>query len=254
MNWLRKNSAGEDELNQRAHVRLGPLRRGRDVEEHVPKFALSSKNAEDASRIFPLPAESAPHAHAVAVRWNPARPGALVVLGIALVFVCAVGVWWQLRDNPDPVPLVSSDTGTPSPASEQLVVAVSGAVHKPGLVRLRSGSRVADAIDAAGGLLPDAQLGNLNLARKLRDGELVTVGGPQSVAVSGAPGEPGALIDLNTATLAQLDELPGVGPVLAQRIIDYRTSHGGFSSVDELSEVDGVGETRFGRLKDLVTV
>jgi competence protein ComEA len=129
---------------------------------------------------------------------------------------------------------------------------VSGQVVRPGLVRLPPGSRVADAIQAAGGPLAGVDLSGLNLARKLNDGELIAVGIPAPAAggVAGAP----AKINLNTATLAELDTLPGVGPVLAQRIIDHRGKRGPFRSVDDLRQVDGIGEETFARLKDLVVV
>jgi competence protein ComEA len=121
---------------------------------------------------------------------------------------------------------------------------------------------VIDAVAAAGGPLPGADLGTLNLARKLTDGELVAVGvpGPAPV-VAGGTGSAGAPaggtagpVDLNTATLAELDTLPGVGPVLAQRILDWRTAHGQFASVDQLADVPGIGESRMAQLRDLVRV
>ncbi|WP_440581974.1 helix-hairpin-helix domain-containing protein [Streptomyces flavofungini] len=158
----------------------------------------------------------------------------------------------------------------------RVVVDVSGKVRSPGVQRLPAGSRVADALRAAGGVRPGADLGGLNRARVLVDGEQVVVGAPpeppatggagsagagaSGVAGAGAAGAAGAggaaaaatPVGLNTASAAQLDELPGVGPVLAQHIIDYRTEHGGFRSVDELREVNGIGDRRFADLQDLV--
>jgi competence protein ComEA len=140
------------------------------------------------------------------------------------------------------------------------VVAVAGKVRRPGLVRLPPGARVADAIEAAGGLLPGTDLATVNLARKVADGELIVVGVPAPAppaagsAGPAGPAAPGDKVNLNTATLAQLDTLPGVGPVLAQRILGYRTNHGGFRSVTDLRQVDGIGDSRFEQLKDLVTV
>lgn len=144
----------------------------------------------------------------------------------------------------------------------QIVVDVSGKVRKPGIQRLPAGSRVADALRAAGGVRPGVSTEGLNRARFLVDGEQVVVGAPGGAApppgssAGSAPGSagpgPAAPVSLNTATADQLDALPGVGPVLAQHIIDYRTQHGGFRSVDELREVNGIGDRRFGDLRNLV--
>ncbi|WP_308013416.1 ComEA family DNA-binding protein [Streptomyces beigongshangae] len=145
-----------------------------------------------------------------------------------------------------------------------IVVDVSGKVHEPGVHRLPAGSRVADALKAAGGVRPGADTGGLNRARFLVDGEQVVVGAPPAVAGPGATGTSGgagpggtapavtAPVALSTATLEQLDTLPGVGPVLAQHIMDYRAQHGGFRSVDELREVNGIGDRRFADLQKLV--
>ncbi|HZF88291.1 ComEA family DNA-binding protein [Streptomyces sp.] len=152
--------------------------------------------------------------------------------------------------------------GTAGPASTpgaEIVVDVSGKVREPGIHRLPAGARVVDALEAAGGVRPGTDLDGLNRARFLVDGEQVVVGGPAPAPVP-APGSAGGAlgaapagpVSLNTATVEQLDTLPGVGPVLAQHIIDYRTRHGGFRSVDELREVNGIGERRFADLRDLV--
>jgi competence protein ComEA len=153
-------------------------------------------------------------------------------------------------------------TGT---AGTEIVVDVSGKVREPGIHRLPAGSRVADALRAAGGVRPGTDTDGLNRARFLVDGEQVIVGdpalgagpGPGGAAAGGAAGAvagaaPAAPISLNTATVEQLDTLPGVGPVLAQHILDYRAQHGGFRSVDELREVNGIGERRFADLRNLV--
>ncbi|MBK3571831.1 ComEA family DNA-binding protein, partial [Streptomyces sp. MBT62] len=152
----------------------------------------------------------------------------------------------------------SSAAGT---AGAEIVVDVSGKVREPGVHRLPAGSRVTDALRAAGGVRSGTNTEGLNLARFLVDGEQVVVGGPTpAAAVPGATGPtgtgvaaaPGAPVSLNTATADQLNTLPGVGPVLAQHIIDYRTQHGGFRSVDELRQVNGIGDRRFADLRDLV--
>jgi competence protein ComEA len=189
---------------------------------------------------------------------DPGRRG-VAALAVVAVLACAVAGWsaWRARPRSEPVDAVQVSAGvlaggSPSPAA-QVVVAVAGAVRRPGLVRLPPGSRVADAVRAAGGVRPGTDLGTLNLARKLLDGELVTVGAIAPTAGSPA-GAHGPLVDLNTATVGELDSLPGVGPVLAQRIVDYRTEHGPFATVDQLREVDGIGESRFGELRGRVTV
>ncbi|MER6342965.1 ComEA family DNA-binding protein [Streptomyces sp. NPDC001595] len=143
-----------------------------------------------------------------------------------------------------------------TPATE-IVVDVSGKVREPGIHRLPAGARVVDALEAAGGVRPGTDLRGLNRARFLVDGEQVVVGGPASAAAppAGAPATgtaPAGPVSLNTATVKQLDTLPGVGPVLAQHIVDYRIRHGGFRSVDELREVNGIGERRFADLRNLV--
>jgi competence protein ComEA len=149
-----------------------------------------------------------------------------------------------------------------SSAAAELVVAVGGKVRKPGLVRLPPGSRVADALQAAGGANPGVDVALLNLARKVVDGELILVGvtpPPGMAAATGAAapangGAPAGRVNLNTATLAELDTLPGVGPVLAQRILDAREAQGGFTAISDLRKVDGIGDSRYEQLKDLVVV
>ena len=160
--------------------------------------------------------------------------------------------------GPDASPGAPNAAGT---AGAEIVVDVSGKVREPGIHRLPAGSRVADALRAAGGVRPGTSTDGLNRARFLVDGEQVIVGGPAAPAPGAAPGgpagsaagaAPAAPVPLNTATVDQLDTLPGVGPVLAQHIVDYRTQHGGFRSVDELREVNGIGDRRFADLRNLV--
>jgi competence protein ComEA len=145
-----------------------------------------------------------------------------------------------------------------SEASSQVAVHVAGRVRHPGLVRLPAGSRVQDAITAAGGVTSGADLDAINLARKVSDGEQVRVPGPGDPAppppdAAAGPATPSAPLDLNTASVEQLDALPGVGEVTAGRIVAYRSAHL-FTTVDELLEVPGIGQRRFEQLKDLVTV
>lgn len=201
-------------------------------------------------------------------RWEPGRPGALMLALVAALaaVIAAVGVWWD-RPVPVPAPALSlvapAETAAPlvpPSAAPELVVSVVGRVARPGLIRLPDSARVADALEAAGGALPDTDLMGLNLARRLTDGEQLLVGvppppgQPADGAALGAPAGPSPMIDLNSATLEQLDSLPGVGAVTAQRILEWRTTHGRFRSVDQLREVSGIGEAKFAKLKDLVRV
>jgi competence protein ComEA len=223
-------------------------------------------------------------------RIDPGRRGALAVAAVA-VLVAAVTGWWVLAGRPHGTaitarppstlaagPLTSARTGAsarsvaasavaaaavPSPSAAALVVDVVGRVRHPGIRRLPAGSRVADALSAAGGALPDVDLVKLNLARKITDGEQIAVGVAGALAsppVSADPADIGrstpatASLDLNAATAGQLDTLPGVGPVLAQNILEWRDAHGRFDSVDQLREVSGIGPSKFATLRPLVTV
>jgi competence protein ComEA len=138
-----------------------------------------------------------------------------------------------------------------------LVVDVAGAVRRPGLYRLPSGSRIADAVARAGGMSRQAAAASVNLAAPLADGEQVLVpslaGGAAGVATAAGAASPSAPVDLNSATVEQLDALPGIGPVTAQKIVDYRTEHGPFTSVDDLDAIPGIGPARIENLRGLVT-
>ncbi len=191
-------------------------------------------------------------------RLDPGRSGALALVAVAVVAGLVAGAV-LLRGRPHEVvapTVVASGAPLPgaSPAADGLVVvAVAGKVRRPGLVRLPVGARVDDALKAAGGLTPGTSPGLLNLARRLVDGEQVLVGvDAPAGSPPGAP--PGGLLDLNTATPEQLDDLPGVGPVLAGRIVDWRTEHGRFASVDQLREVSGIGESKYSSMKSKVRV
>src|SRR5215217_7387729 len=157
------------------------------------------------------------------------------------------------------LPRAAPDTSAGSSGpTDRVAVHVAGHVRHPGLVRLPAGSRVQDAIRAAGGAISGADLDAVNLARKLIDGEQVRVPGPGDPAppppdAAAGPATPSAPLDLNTATVEQLDTLPGVGEVTAGRIVAYPSAHP-FTTVDELLEVPGIGQRRFEQLEDLVTV
>lgn len=207
---------------------------------------------------------------AARLRATPAELAGLAVL-LAGVVAVAVVLSWNSAEGADPVP-AAADRGEvgaggsvldPAGGPAELTVHVAGAVATPGVLTLPAGSRVADAVRAAGGLLPDADPGALNLARPLNDGEQIVVPalGPVPAGVDGEapPGGGGATttdgrMDLNRATATELEELPGVGPVLAGRIVAYRDEHGPFTSVGELREVSGIGERIFQSLAELVAV
>ncbi|GLV75262.1 hypothetical protein Shyhy02_32620 [Streptomyces hygroscopicus subsp. hygroscopicus] len=229
---------------------------------------------------------------------------ALAIVLLAAVAFAAYHFWTgrpQTVRAPDPEPARAAPSGPgpmtagrPTPSGgggRTVVVDVTGKVRRPGLRKLPPGARVADALEAAGGVRPGADLSGLNRARPLVDGEQIVVGapaggpaapggaaapaagvpngpsgsntvnrpsapsGPDAASAPAGPvgvGAPGGLVSLNSATAEQLDTLPGVGPVLARHIIDYRTQHGGFRSIDELREVNGIGERRFADLRPLV--
>lgn len=207
----------------------------------------------------------------------------MVVAAVLLVAIIGAGVL-LLRSRPSTEPVAQPSvrptllsTGNPVPSSSGvpsgfrrtsqgatfLLVHVAGKVRRPGVVRLPVGARVYDALEAAGGARAGVDLTTLNLARPLVDGEQVVVGVPQSPQARGSPlpngpdGMPAtapAPVNLNSATVEQLDALPGVGPVLAQRIIDARDERGGFTSVQELREVSGIGDRKYAELEQRVTI
>jgi competence protein ComEA len=162
----------------------------------------------------------------------------------------------------------SAPTGV-APTAAPVFVHVTGKVRRPGVVELAAGSRVIDAVEKAGGARPGVRLGSLNLARPVVDGEQIAVGVPLAAAAAPVPvgavptgppiagsstGIPDSLVNINTADQLELEELPGVGPVTATAIIEWRTEHGGYSTVDELLEVSGIGEVTLEELRDLVTI
>ena len=190
---------------------------------------------------------------------------------VIITLAVAAGVlltWWLLSErprtsSPDAVTL-SADTASPGASSSpgagptavgELVVDVEGKVKHPGIVTLPAGSRVHDAVAEAGGVRGSVDTSTLNMARVLTDGEQILIGvRPAAVGPSGGgPDGPGARISLGTATLEQLDTLPGIGPVTAQAILDHRAEHGPFRSVDDLLDVKGIGEATLADIRDKVT-
>jgi competence protein ComEA len=181
------------------------------------------------------------------------------ILAVLGVLVLALVLGGRLLSGPGrtsvPPPVRVAAAAHP-PATARLFVDVAGAVRRPGLYQLPEGSRVADAVVRAGGVTRRAQLELVNLAARISDGEQVVVprrGSGGTVAASGSgPASSGGPVHLNGATLEQLDGLPGVGPVTAQKILDYRQQHGSFGSVDELDAIPGIGPARLEQLRGLV--
>ncbi|WP_203997030.1 helix-hairpin-helix domain-containing protein [Micromonospora lutea] len=261
-----------EEVGDTGQVRAArPARAGGPVraDDEGPVDVERRRTVDEASSGLPLPGPAA---------FDPGRRGVRALAAVAVLVVLAAGIWaWRSRPQVEPVVAETGVAVTPDPSGAagdepavpetevtgELVVAVAGKVRRPGLVRLAAGARVSDALDAAGGALPGVDVAMLNPARRVSDGELILVGVPAATVTAGAapgagpgPGGPGAggRVNLNTATPAQLETLPGVGPVLAQRIIEHRDQHGGFRSVGDLRQVNGIGDARYEQLKDLVTV
>jgi competence protein ComEA len=271
---------------ERLHRRLGEA----VPEQHPPEEGTES--ADDPRDLLPrwLPdGRNERVGWLESVRADPGRAGAIALAAVAALAVL-ITVFTLIRDEPQPVmsanlpevEMVSSASARPdeTPAPGQpVIVSVVGLVHKPGLVTLTSGARVADALSAAGGVVDGADTIGLNMARRVADGEQVVVGlAPlpgqpavlaSSVSPNGAqgqaqaaptgpdtPGETaaGEPLDLNTATPEQLDTLPGIGPVTAEAIVAWRDSNGSFADVEQLSEVDGIGPARLEKLRALVRV
>lgn len=191
------------------------------------------------------------------------RSTAVVGVSLALVLLALVGqrlAQVGATRAPEPVVAPLEPIATP-PVRQHLVVHVVGEVRRPGLYRLRDGARIADAVRRAGGAVRDADLAAVNLAAPLVDGVQILVPSKDVSASGGAGGDPtaggvatgGGAVSLSSATLEELDELPGVGPITAQKIVDYRTEHGPFGSVDDLDAVPGIGPTRIEQLRELVT-
>lgn len=229
----------------------------------------------------------------LAARWAAVTP-ARVASGAGAVLLVAVTAWWLLRPGRLPVeatlprasttaatrtaagppaagaatPATGAATGPAAPAptttvAELIVVQAAGAVLRPGVYRLAVGARVADLVDAAGGPAPDAAVEEVSLAARLADGQRVVVprlGDPTTVPAAPAGTAPAAAgtttgqLDLNAATAADLDRLPGVGPATATAIVRYREQHGPFTNVEQLGEVPGIGPAKLEALRPLVTV
>lgn len=203
-------------------------------------------------------------------RWDPGRRG-LVLVAVLGLLAAAIAVTAAVRARahsvpPAAPPVASGSSGGPAvdplAAGVVVLVDVEGQVHKPGLVTLPAGARIAQALAAAGGVLPGTDTTALDLAQKVTDGQQLRVGLlPAAGASDGQPGQTGAggssgstLIDLNTATAEQLDTLPHIGPSTAAKIIAWRKQHGPFTSVSQLQQVSGIGPSTYEAVASLVTV
>ncbi|MFQ5617277.1 MAG: helix-hairpin-helix domain-containing protein [Anaerolineales bacterium] len=187
---------------------------------------------------------------------------------LILTGILIAGVIWLVASPPRGEPVTLLPPPTPAP----VVVHVTGAVAEPGVYELPVDSRVQDALDAAGGALPEADTSGLNLAARLADGSQIRVGTlpsttqdaspsaiitPTSIPDSSAPpGTPdaGAIVNINTATQRELETLPGIGPVTAQKIIAYRKENGDFETIENIVNVSGIGPATFDKIKDRITV
>jgi competence protein ComEA len=275
----------------RLHRRLGADPETDSTDESLDVHPDSDAPDDDQNSLLPrwLPDASQGAGWLARVRADPGRTGAIAAAVVAVLAVL-ITLFSLVRDRPAPVmsaklppvekastaSLRSSASPTAGP-DHPVVVSVVGLVHTPGLVTLAPGARIADALQAAGGAVDGADTIGLNMARPLGDGEQIVVGlapaagqpsalgssitsgspspskAPTPVPGSGKP-KAGEVVDLNSATVEQLDALPGVGPITATAIVAWRQAHGKFTSVDQLADVDGIGPARLDKLRALVRV
>ena len=284
---------------ERLHRRLGAdPSTDSDSSDLTPNPDQNEATDEDQNSLLPrwLPDASQREGWLARVRADPGRAGAIALAVVAALAVL-ITVFTLVRDQPAPVmsaklppveraasasPRSSTAPGVGQPASPDrpVVVSVVGLVHTPGLVTLTPGARIADAVQAAGGVADGADTIGLNMARPVGDGEQIVVGlapipgqpkvlgssvNSGSAPASGSPPDSGPVpgstkpkggevVDLNTATVEQLDALPGVGPVTAAAIVAWRQDHGRFTSIDQLADVDGIGPARLDKLRPLVRI
>lgn len=208
-----------------------------------------------------LQGSAGPRSHAAEPRWRISTPHLRVAATVA-VAAAILMTWWLMSgrprtSEPAPVQLAARHGSDAAPKASEVIVDVTGKVRRPGIVTLKAGARVHQAIAKAGGPIAGADTTGINLARVLADGEQIVVGAPGAPgALGGAPAPSGAgpgRISLSSATPDQLDSLPGIGPVTAQAIIDFRMERGGFRGVEDLLEVSGIGERTLADIRDQVT-
>lgn len=224
-----------------------------------PKSQITDAAADRLQKLLGGRAEYLPTPEPAQILITPPIQAINPILKIVIVAVLATaGLVWLNRPSPVSVPEVASP-GIPIAASsgesassqgiDQIVVDIKGDVLSPGLVTLPAGARVADAIASAGGVTPSADVTGINLAERLSDGQMIFIGNAQSMELSSDP-----RINLNLASESDLDSLPGVGPVMAGRIIAWRESNQRFHSIEELQEVPGIGPKVFANIKPLVRI
>jgi len=224
-----------------------------------PKSQITNTAADRLQKLLGSRTEYSPTPEPAQILIAPPPQAVKPILKIVIVALLATaGLVWLNRPTAVAVPELASpgipivaSSGAPvsSQGLDQIVVDVKGDVKTPGLVTLPAGARVADAITAAGGVIPSADLTGINLAERLSDGQMIFIGNAQSMELSSDP-----RINLNLATETDLDSLPGVGPVMAGRIIAWRESNQRFHSIEELQEVPGIGPKVFANLKPLVRI
>lgn len=224
-----------------------------------PKSQITDAAADRLQKLLGSRAEYSPTPEPAQILITPPIQAINPILKIVIVAVLATaGIVWLNRPAPVAVPEVASpgipisnsaDVPVVNQGIDQIVVDVKGDVVTPGLVTLSAGARVADAIAAAGGVAASADVTGINLAERLSDGQMIFIGNAQSMQLSSD-----SRINLNIATEADLDSLPGVGPVMAGRIIAWRESNQRFHSIEELQEVPGIGPKVFANLKPLVRI
>ncbi|WP_232519716.1 ComEA family DNA-binding protein [Actinosynnema pretiosum] len=239
------NHVKDEDSSDRLRTLMGnPPGKHRSEDAPTVVFATSEGGADPPGLLLRLRGLLPSAAH------HRRRVALLGVAGVGAVLAAALAA--GERDAVvEQVPVLPVAEATSSSAAPPvLVVDVAGEVHAPGLVTVEDGARVADVLSRAGGVKPGASLTGLNLARKVTDGEQIAVGVPPAVGGAGPP----APVNINTATVEQLDALPGVGPVTAQRIVDHRARRGRFTSVQQLGEVEGIGGSKLAKLADLIRV
>ncbi|MEN8234350.1 MAG: helix-hairpin-helix domain-containing protein [Actinomycetota bacterium] len=176
-------------------------------------------------------------------------PVGLIVVAAALALAVGAGAWFGNRSQPLPPPATGGGVSHTTIVGT-IVVHVSGAVRHPGLVTVPLHARIADAVAAAGGATPTADLGGLNLAAEVRDGDQVVV--PTPGEARGSPTNSDHGVDLNRSSAAELEGLPGVGPVLAERIVAFREQNGPYTAVEDLLDVGGIGEAKLAAMRDSI--